>query len=208
MRRGSIRKGRAYEFAQNLRTNQDARRRGYRKRAMTALIIGGAASGKSDYAERLLLRLSGDAQRIYVATMEPYGAEASARIAKHRQARADRGFVTLERFTNLAGLRVPAKSAVLLEDLGNLCANELYSPQGMRDGAEIAILEGVTRLREQCAHLLIVSNEIFCGGTAYQGDTSRYLRLLARLHRKIAENADAVCEISCGIPIYYKGAES
>lgn len=174
---------------------------------MTALIIGGAASGKSAYAERLLMRLSGGAKRIYVATMEPYGAEAAARIAKHRQARENKGFVTLERFTNLAGLRAPEKSAVLLEDLGNLCANELYSPQGAGDGAEVAILEGVTRLREQCAHLVIVSNEIFCGGTAYQGDTLRYLRLLARLHRKIAETADAVCELSCGIPTYYKGAE-
>ena len=174
---------------------------------MTILVIGGAASGKSAYAERLLCSLSGDAPKVYVATMEPYGAEAAARIAKHRKARAGKGFVTLERFTNLAGLSVPDKSAVLLEDLGNLCANEMFSPQGSGDGAETTILRGLQSLRGQSAHVVIVSNEIFCGGTAYTGGTLQYLRTLARLHRKIAATADGVCEVVCGIPAYYKGAE-
>ena len=172
---------------------------------MTVLIIGGAASGKSAYAENLLCRLSGGAPKIYIATMEPYGAEAAARIAKHRQARQGRGFHTVERFTDLAGLRVPAGSALLLEDLGNLCANESYSPAGSGADAEASILRGVERLREQCAHAVIVSNEIFCGGTAYQDDTPSYLRLLARLHRRIAQESDGVCEVVCGIPLYYKG---
>ena len=174
---------------------------------MTVLIIGGAASGKSAYAERLLCRLSGGAPKVYVATMEPHGAEAAARIAKHRQSRAGRGFRTIERPTDLAGLRVPAGSAALLEDLGNLCANELYSPAGSGADAEASILRGVENLRTQCAHLLIVSTEIFCGGTAYQGGTLSYMRLLGRLHQRLARLSDGVCEVVCGIPLYYKGAE-
>ena len=174
---------------------------------MMILVIGGAASGKSAYAEKLLCALSGDAPKIYVATMEPRGAEASARIAKHRQSRAGKGFRTLERFTDLSGLRAPAGIAVLLEDLGNLCANELYSRAGSGRNAETAILRGVENLRTQCAHLVIVSNEVFLGGTDYQGDTLSYLRLLARLHREIARMSDGVCEVVCGIPLYYKGAE-
>ena len=170
---------------------------------MRALIIGGAASGKSAYAENLLCELSG-APKIYVATMAPYGAEAAARIAKHRKMRAGRGFRTVERFTDLAGLRVPAGSAVLLEDLGNLCANELF-PAGSVESAEASILRGIRNLETQCAHLFIVSNEIFCGGADYQGDTRSYLRLLARLHRRIAQTFDAVCEVVCGLPLYYKG---
>ena len=170
---------------------------------MMILVIGGAASGKSEYAENLLCRLSGDAPKIYVAAMEPRGAEAAARIAKHRRARAGKGFTTLERFTNLSGLRVPDGSAVLLEDLGNLCANEMFSPCGSRDGAEI--LRGLEALRGQCAHVVIVSNEIFSGGAAYPAGTLRYLRTLARLHREIAATADGVCEVVCGIPVYHKG---
>lgn len=185
---------------------------------MTILIIGGAASGKSAYAEKLLLSLSGNAPRVYIATMEPYGEEAAARIAKHRRERAGKGFQTTERSANLAALSVPSGSAVLLEDLGNLCANELYSPAGSganaaeggggaagEKAAEGAILQGIARLREQCRHLLIVSNDVFSGGTAYPGDAERYLRLLARLHRRIARQADGVCEVVCGIPAYYKG---
>ena len=171
---------------------------------MTALVIGGAASGKSEYAENLLCGLSGDAPKIYVATMQPYDAEAAARIVKHRKMRAGRGFRTVERYADLAGLRVPDASAVLLEDLGNLCANELF-PAGNVEQAEASILRGVENLRTQCAHLVIVSNEIFCGGADYQGDTRSYLRLLARLHRRIARTFDAVCEVVCGVPVYYKG---
>ena len=172
---------------------------------MTILIIGGAASGKSAYAENLLCALSGGAL-VYVATMKPYGAEAAARIAKHRNMRAGRGFRTVERYADLAGLRVPDASAVLLEDLGNLCANELF-PAGNVEQAEASILRGVENLRAQCAHLVIVSNEIFCGGADYPCDTRSYLRLLARLHRRIAQAFDAVCEVSCGVPLYYKGAD-
>ena len=182
---------------------------------MTILIIGGAASGKSAYAENLLLRSSGTAPRIYIAAMEPYGAEAAARIAKHRQARAGKGFQTMERCRNLAALSIPPGSAVLLEDLGNLCANELYSPAQNGAGVEITdpriaeetILQGIGHLRKQCRDLAIVSNDVFSGGSAYQGDTDRYLRLLGRLHRRIAEQADGVCEVVCGIPVYYKRAE-
>ena len=173
---------------------------------MTVLVIGGAASGKSDCAENLLCGLSGDAPKIYVATMEPYGAEAAARIAKHRDMRAGRGFRTVERYTDLAGLRVPDASAVLLEDLGNLCANELF-PAGNVEQAEASILRGIRNLETQCAHLVIVSNEVFSGGTAYRGDTLSYLRLLGRLHQTLARMSDGVCEVVCGIPLYYKGSD-
>ena len=45
---------------------------------MFTLVVGGAASGKSEYAEQLILR-AGALPRYYVATMEPFGAEARAR---------------------------------------------------------------------------------------------------------------------------------
>ena len=172
---------------------------------MTVLVIGGAASGKSACAEELLCALSGGAEKVYIATMEQGGAEAEVRIARHREARAGHGFRTLERPTDLPGLQVPVGSAALLEDLGNLCANELYSPAGSGAGAEASILRGIENLRTRCAHVVIVSNEIFCGGAAYRGDTLSYLRLLARLHRELAQRIDAVCEVVCGVPLYYKG---
>ena len=174
---------------------------------MTVLIIGGAGSGKSAYAENLIKRTAGNRPLLYLATMEPFGAEAAARIQKHRQARAGMGFRTMECYTGLASVCVPDGCSVLLEDLGNLCANELFSPAGSGADAEAAVLAGLARLREQCGQLVVVSNEVFCGGAAYQGDTDRFLRLLAGVHRKLAAVSDCVCEVSCGIPVCYKGAE-
>ena len=173
---------------------------------MLTLVVGGAGSGKSAWAEELILR-SDALRRIYVATMEPVGGEAADRIRKHRIMRENKGFVTVERFTDIGGIDLPDDGVVLLEDVGNLCANELFSPRGAGDGAADAILRGVERLRVWCRDLVIVSNEVFTGGVKYLDDTKRYLSLLSYVNRKLAETADAVCEVSCGLPMYYKGAE-
>lgn len=169
---------------------------------MLSLILGGSASGKSEYAERHVQKLSG--RRIYVATMEPWDDECLARIAKHQRARAGRGFATLERYTDLAGLPVPEDGNVLLECLSNLMANELYSPEGR--GAE-AVREGLRSLRRRCAHLTVVTNEVFSGGAEYAGDTLRYMKALADLNRWLAGEADFVCEVAAGLPNVLKGEE-
>lgn len=174
---------------------------------MLTLVVGGASSGKSAFAEALLQHSSAPV-RVYLATMEPHGAEAAERIARHREARRGRGFVTVERPCDLAGVDVPPECAVLLEDLGNLCANELFSPDGALDGAVDAILRGVASLRERCRDLVIVSNEAGTDGAAYDADTLRWLGTLATLHRAIAREADAVCEVCALRVIWYKGEQS
>ena len=174
---------------------------------MLTLVVGGAGSGKSACAERMIER-SDAAKRVYLATMEPFGDEAAARIEKHRAMRANKGFVTVERFTDLSGADIPPDSAVLLEDLGNLCANELFSPRGAGDGAADAILRGVEHLLARCRDLVIVSNEVFTGGTDYDGGTERYLSVRAYLNRKLAALSDRVCGVVGGLATYYKGAEA
>ncbi|MBE7008250.1 MAG: bifunctional adenosylcobinamide kinase/adenosylcobinamide-phosphate guanylyltransferase [Ruminococcaceae bacterium] len=174
---------------------------------MTILVAGGAASGKSAYAEEILCKLSGGAPRIYLATMQPFGAEAAARIAKHRAQRAGRGFQTIECYVNLEAADVPHGSVVLLEDVGNLCANELYDPSGSGEGAADAVVRGVEALQRRCRALVIVSNETASGGMDYAGDTARYLRVLGEVNQRLAALADGVCEVACGIAEYYKGEE-
>ena len=53
--------------------------------------------------------------------------------------------------------------------------------------------------------LVVVTGEVFSGGSAYAGDTGTYLRVLAAANRALAARADAVCEVACGLPRYYKG---
>lgn len=167
---------------------------------MFTLIIGGSGSGKSEFAEQLVTRRPG--RRLYIATMQPWDDECLARIARHQRARAHRGFETIERYTDLAGLTLPAGSNVLLECLSNLMANELYAPEG---GGGCAVTDGVRAILPRCGDLTIVTNEVFSGGSEYEGDTLHYLRELAAANRALAQMADCVVEIVCGCPNVLKG---
>lgn len=172
---------------------------------MTTLVIGGAASGKSAYAETLMADLA--PPRWYIATLRPWDGECRARIEKHRLARAGKGFETLECSHDLAGLRLPRQGSALLECLGNLAANELYSAAGARWEETVleALVSGVEALEAQCDDLVIVSNEVCLGGADYAGNTDAYLRVLAAAHWALARRADRVCEVCAGQAVYYKG---
>ncbi len=179
------------------------------------LITGGSGSGKSAYAERTLLSRmppEGGGRAVYLATMENTGPEAAARVARHRAMRARHGeaagrtFVTLEQPVDLGGAAVLPGDFVLVEDLGNLLANELWSPAGAgRAGAEARILSGVKALMERAALLAVVSVDIFAGGDGYAPEILDYIRTLGRLHRTLAALAEETAEVVCGIPLAGKG---
>jgi adenosylcobinamide kinase/adenosylcobinamide-phosphate guanylyltransferase len=57
---------------------------------MAILVTGGARSGKSGFAEQYAMRVA--ARGFYIATCQPYDAEMSERIRKHRKDREDSGF--------------------------------------------------------------------------------------------------------------------
>lgn len=170
---------------------------------MFTLVIGGSASGKSEYAESLILQ-SEHLPRYYIATMQPFDSECHARIAKHRRMRARKQFETIERYTGLSGLTLPRRGNVLLECLGNLAANEMYGPAGAGAHALEAIVGGVDALLLQCMNLVVVSNEVCADGGGYPEETEMYRRLLAEVNRALADRADRVCEVVCGLPYYYK----
>lgn len=170
---------------------------------MLTLVIGGSASGKSAFAESLCLQ--SPLPRTYLATMQVWDAECAARVARHRAMRAQKQFATVECPLHLDRLTLPQRGTVLLEDLGNLTANELYAPDGAGENTVAAVLRGLEKLTEQCDNLIVVSNEVFTGGAEYAGDTDRYLRALAQINNALASRADAVVRVACGIPRYYKG---
>lgn len=175
---------------------------------MLCIIIGGAGSGKSAFAEKLVCRLPG--QRLYIATMIAKDPESRKRIEKHRKQRAGLKFRTLERENDLAGAvgtdptetLFPKRANALLEDLSNLLANEMFSQKG---GGIDAVRKGLRALLERCGNLTVVTNEIFSDGVEYEGETLAYLRNLARLNRDLAGEADLVVEIVCGMPNVLKG---
>ncbi|WP_297716397.1 bifunctional adenosylcobinamide kinase/adenosylcobinamide-phosphate guanylyltransferase [Intestinimonas sp.] len=171
---------------------------------MLILVSGGSASGKSKYAEDLVVQ-GPPGERIYVATMQVWDAESRRRVERHRAMRAGKGFCTEERPVHLFEMPIPAGAVALLEDLSNLTANEWFGPEGP-EGAEERVLSGIRRLKAESACTVVVTNELFSDGIVYDRETADYLSALARLNRAVAAEADQVYEVVCGIPVCWKGA--
>jgi adenosylcobinamide kinase/adenosylcobinamide-phosphate guanylyltransferase len=170
---------------------------------MIGLILGGAASGKSEFAEKLACALPG--KRYYLATMEPFGPEAAARIARHQALRADKGFETLECYGDLSRLKLPEKGVILLECLGNLLANEMFSREQPTLAPKESILQGLHHLAEQADSLIIVSNDVFAQGGSHTPESQAYMADLAALHQFLGAKAHLVAEVVCGLPLLHKG---
>ncbi len=170
---------------------------------MFHLITGGSGSGKSRYAEQQVMELSEDG-RIYIATMIPYGKEGERRVQRHRTMRAEKKFETIERYTGLGTLELPAGSTVLLECVSNLAANEMYDPSGAGEDTVQAVVDGILHILDQCVHLVVVTNEVFSDGVTYDPSTMQYLAYLGEINQRLARAADRVTEVVYGIPVRLK----
>lgn len=197
---------------------------------MIILVIGGSASGKSEYAESRMMAWE---NRVYLATMLPYGRESERTILRHRLLRKGKGFQTIECGAGLAQIEIDPEQAILLEDLPNLVANELYAKEnGLTDDwsddlddpdlwIDDSVLEMQTvELAEelppeerietdlkhlmQAKHLVVVTGDIFADGIDYDAETDAYRKLLARTNQWVARYADEVYEVIHGIPVRRK----
>lgn len=159
---------------------------------MIAVVTGGAASGKSAFAEKLAMALPGP--HAYVATMRHGDAETEARIARHLRMREGKGFETIELADDSPAeggtCSTRANRSALLEDLGNLVANGL---QGKLD--EVLAFENV----------VIVANEVGGDGVCYDDFTMNYIRDIGALACSLAARADVVVEVVAGVPNVVKG---
>lgn len=170
---------------------------------MIRIVTGGSGSGKSAFAEDLLISL-GEKERIYIATMYPFDEESHQRIARHRKMREKKNFRTLECYTGLENLDVPKGSHILLECMSNLTANEMFQKGGAGENTVEAVLRGIRHLSENAEELVIVTNEIFSDGIDYDPETIRYQSYLGEINRRIADMAGLVVEVVYGIPVSVK----
>ncbi len=168
---------------------------------MFELVTGGAASGKSEYAEGLLRELKTD--KYYIATMENTSAAGQKKILRHRQLRAGKGFSTIERSHDIGGLVFSGNvNGVIVECITNLLANEMFSVE--RRGAEERVVDGIGKLKKQVDNLVVVTGEVGNDGIKYDGLTEDYITALAKVNRKLAKEADRVTEVVVGIPVRIK----
>jgi adenosylcobinamide kinase/adenosylcobinamide-phosphate guanylyltransferase len=174
---------------------------------MVETIIGGSGSGKSQYAENHIIDLhkhNDNSPLIYIATMVPYGKEMEEKIKRHREMRRDKHFLTMECFTDLKAIEVEEGSTALLECMSNLVANEMFMNNRHGEHAVSEIISGIHRLKDQCEHVLIVTNDIFLEGCLFDETTIEYMKCLSQVNSEIAALSDRVVEVVCGIPLEIK----
>ena len=154
--------------------------------------------------------------------------ESRARVTKHRDRRAGKGYETAE-CPDVAALTVFAerlasepsnltdrKPVILLDDFGNLVANELFAPERVEEALapmtdeQVArriqpLVETLKTIHRTAGTLVLVSNDVFGDGASDDPGVDNYMRCLAQLDRSVAAFADNVCDVAAGLPDYYKG---
>jgi len=164
------------------------------------LVLGGARSCKSRYAEALI-----EAQPppwIYVATAQALDDEMAGRIADHRS-RRDGRWRTVDAPDDLAGAlaAVPAGAAVLVDCLTLWLSNRLLA--GVDVDAEVAVFEQA--LDRRAGPMVLVSNEVGFGIVPDNALARRFRDLQGRLNQRVAARADRAVLMVAGLPLTVKG---
>jgi adenosylcobinamide kinase/adenosylcobinamide-phosphate guanylyltransferase len=186
------------------------------------LILGGARSGKSSYAERRAKELGGDSV-LYVATSETKDEEMVERVEKHRSERPS-AWGTVEAPRNVAQALRRGRSGekvVLLDCMTFLVANHLMEAAAPEDDpfdipssdpfdAEIeatvvAEVESLIKyLQEVDIEILVVSNEVGLGVVPPYELGRAYRDILGRANQILARHANEVLLFVAGIPMKVK----
>lgn len=164
------------------------------------LIIGGARSGKSRLAERLVSACG--CPRTYIATAQGWDDEMRARIARHLTDRGD-GWQTIEAPLDLPQVLqdVSADRVVLLD-----CATLWLSNQMLAEAEVTAkIAELLLALAECAAPVVVVSNEVGWSIVPDNALARAFRDHQGRLNQQLAAQAGMVVAVMAGLPIALKG---
>jgi adenosylcobinamide kinase / adenosylcobinamide-phosphate guanylyltransferase len=172
--------------------------------AMTrhVLILGGARSGKTAFAEQLAIR-SGS-RPAYLATAEALDGEMRDRVASHKAGRAAR-FTTIEEPIALSAalLKAGAHHDVILVDCLTLWITNLLMAN--EDVAKAVSELGATLMELKTAKVILVSNEVGLGIVPDNAMARTFRDLAGAAHQRLAEICDDAYFIVAGLPLTLKG---
>ena len=165
-----------------------------------SLVLGGARSGKSRYAEDEIMRAGRGGT--YIATATAEDDEMRARIAEHRARRGSR-WRTIEESLDLAGALAAAsrwRQPILVDCLTLWLANLM---RGDRDaGAETERL--ITALATSAECIVLVANEVGLGIVPENALARQFRDAAGRLNQRVAATADRVVFLAAGLPMLLK----
>ena len=165
-----------------------------------SLVIGGARSGKSGLAERLVTGTG--LTRRYIATAEAWDDEMRDRIARHRADRGQ-GWITVEAPLDLtAALAQAQKAEVVLVDCATLwLTNHLLADHDLvQEGTGL-----LAALAACAAPVVVVSNEVGWGIVPENALARTFRDAQGRLNQQIAAQAGLVVGVMAGLPMVLKG---
>jgi adenosylcobinamide kinase/adenosylcobinamide-phosphate guanylyltransferase len=165
------------------------------------LVLGGAASGKSTFAEALVTGHT--AHPVYIATAQAWDAEMADKIARHRAARGP-AWHTVEAPLDLAPAlaAVTAPQAVLI-DCATLWLTNVILAETDLAAAEQAFLAAVMLCP---APVVVVSNEVGQGIVPDNALARRFRNAQGALNQRLAARADLVVAVMAGLPLVLKGS--
>lgn len=170
---------------------------------MITLVTGGTKCGKSGYAEKLIDRLS--CPKYYIATINPVGDDAQEVIAKRMKMHTQKKYVTIECPRDIAYADIPIGSAVIVEEIGRLCANEMFVDGRILRTVD-KIVSGLELIGAKASELVIVANDISRDGISYSPELMEYIKEMGEISRKITAFADNVIECVYSVPVALKGS--
>lgn len=165
------------------------------------LILGGAASGKSTFAENLILNMA--TSKTYIATARVLDDETDVKVQKHKTARG-LSWKTIE-----APIDVPAAltdqnadDSVLMD-----CATMWLTNQMLDNNDLVAAQDGLLAALRACvAPVVVVSNEVGHGIVPTNALARQFREAQGRLNAALAGEAELVVFVTAGLPQVLKGA--
>ena len=175
---------------------------------MISVVIGKSNTGKSILAEKLALE-TGDDKVYYLATMNVMDDAGRERVAKHRKQREGKGFITIEKQKDIAGILDEtgdgSVSTVLLECVANLVSNYIFDdpdfdidncdPDKACEDISVKTSEEIKELSGKVHNLIIVTNEYDKDGEGYDDSTRFYVKTLSRTNELIRVYCDKVYDL-------------
>jgi adenosylcobinamide kinase/adenosylcobinamide-phosphate guanylyltransferase len=167
------------------------------------LVLGGAQSGKSYYAQQLASRF----RRVtFIATARPGDAEMRRKIARHRRERPA-GWKTVEAPLALdQAIRSESESAdvLLIDCLTIYVSNLMAARKSLRSDPQEHIHALCGAIQSAKASVIAVSNEVGSGVVPAYRSGRLFRELLGQMNQRVAQIADCVVLMFAGVPVTIK----
>ena len=168
----------------------------------TTLIIGGASSGKTKFAEELTLKQG--SRPLYVATAQPHDEEMKEKIKILQKSRASHNWETIEAHYDLANkinnLNLKLFDTVLIDCLTMWLTNHYLKDNDIFKES----LKLISAIQRAQINLVIVTNEIGYSVVPENKMAREFQKIQGRLNQQIALEVQRVIQVVAGLPVVIK----